>query len=409
MAEFELEPGGGVTGSPPARHDEGRRRFVKRCVMGGCGLALGGYTVWDLLVQGGHGGLRVGFRNDAPRELWKWSREAEWYQQSGPSSSALVRCTLCPHECILGENDRGFCRVRVVKERRLHTVAYGNPCAVHVDPVEKKPLYHFLPGTPIFSIATAGCNLRCLNCQNWEISQSKPEETRNVDLPPERLVQVAAASSIPSIAYTYSEPLVSYEYVADSARLALERGLRNVLVSAGYVLEAPLRKLCSVIDAANVDLKGFNDSFYKKVTGAKLDPVLRTLEVMLEEGVWLEVTRLVVPGLSDDLDDIRAMVRWMARTLGPGTPLHLSRFHPAYKLNGLPPTPIDLLDRAREIALDAGLHFVYVGNVPGHGADSTICPHCGQAAIERSGYRILSNRIRDGRCPCGESIPGVWK
>lgn len=409
MAEFERGPGDEAAGRRMARHQEGRRRFIKQCVMGSCGLALGSYTVWDLLVQGGGGGLRVGFRNDAPEELWKWSREADWYQLSGGSSTALVRCTLCPHECILGENDRGFCRVRVVKERRLHTIAYGNPCAVHLDPIEKKPLYHFLPGTPIFSIATAGCNLRCHNCQNWEISQSRPEETRNADLPPERLVQVAAARSIPSIAYTYSEPLVFYEYVVETARLALRRGLRNVLVTAGYILEEPLRKLCSVIDAANVDLKGFNDSFYKKVTGGKLDPVLRTLEVMREEGVWLEVTRLVVPGLSDDLEDIRAMVRWIVRTLGPGTPLHLSRFHPAYKLKGLPPTPADVLDRAREIALDAGLHFVYVGNVPRRNAYSTVCPHCGQVAIERSGYRVLSNRIRDGRCPCGESIPGVWE
>ena len=409
MAEPTHRPPGSITDHGPDWPGSDRRKFIKRCVMGGCGIALGAYTGWDLVIQGGNGGLRVGFRNDAPSELWKWSREADWYQPSGPPNSVMVRCMLCPHECILSENDRGFCRVRVVKDGRLHTIAYGNPCAVHLDPIEKKPLYHFLPGTSILSIATAGCNLRCRNCQNWEISQSRPEDTRNYDLLPPQLAQMTSEKSIPSIAYTYSEPLIFYEYVTDTAEIAQRLGVKNVLVTAGYILEKPLRKLCSVIDAANVDLKGFNDRFYKKVAGAKLDPVLRTLEIMREEGVWLELTRLVVPTLSDRLEDIRAMVKWIIHTLGPGTPLHLSRFHPAYKLRRLPPTPIDVLDRAREIALDAGMHFVYVGNAPGHAAQDTICPHCGKIAITRKGYRIASNQIQDGRCACGESIPGIWQ
>jgi pyruvate formate lyase activating enzyme len=372
--------------------------------MAGCALAWGGYTIHELRQEGQRAGLRVGFPNDAPAELWKWSREADWYEAQG----RMVRCVLCPHECILGENDRGFCRARVVKDHKLHTVVYGNPCAVHVDPMEKKPLYHFLPGTPIFSVATAGCNLRCINCQNWEISQSKPEKTNNFDLLPERLVQVTAERNIPSIAYTYSEPMIFYEYVRDTAAIAGERGIRNVLVTAGYIAEKPLRELCRVVDAANVDLKGMNDGFYKKVAGATLNPVLRSLEVMREEGVWLEVTRLIVPTHSDDLDDIRALCRWVARVLGPGTPLHFSRFHPAYKLKGLPPTPLDVLDKAREIALEAGLHFVFVGNTPGHPADDTVCPGCGRAVIERRGYRVRSNLLEDGRCPCGDAIPGVW-
>jgi pyruvate formate lyase activating enzyme len=409
MPEPTQRPPDSITEPGPDGPDSDRRKFIKQCVMGGCGIALGAYTGWDLVLQGGNGGLRVGFRNDAPQELWKWSREADWYQPSGAPNAGMVRCMLCPHECILSENDRGFCRVRVVKNGRLHTIAYGNPCAVHLDPIEKKPLYHFLPGTSILSIATAGCNLRCRNCQNWEISQSRPEDTRNYDLLPAELAQVTSKKKIPSIAYTYSEPLIFYEYVVDTAEIARRQGVKNVLVTAGYILEEPLRRLCSVIDAANVDLKGFNDGFYKKVAGGKLDPVLRTLEIMREEGVWLEVTRLVVPTLSDALDDIRTMVKWIIRTLGPGTPLHLSRFHPAYKLTRLPPTPIDVLDRAREIALDAGMHFVYVGNAPGHAAQDTICPHCGETAIKRSGYRIASNQIHDGRCACGESIPGIWQ
>jgi pyruvate formate lyase activating enzyme len=290
-----------------------RRAFVKKCIMGGCALAWGAYTLHELRREGQRAGLRIGFPNDAPAELWQWSREADWYEAQG----RLVKCVLCPHECILGENDRGFCRTRVVKDRRLHTVAYGNPCAVHLDPMEKKPLYHFLPGTPILSVATAGCNLRCINCQNWEISQSKPERTENADLPPERLVELAAGRNIPSIAYTYSEPIIFYEYVRDTAAMARDRGIHNVLVTAGYISEQPLRELCRVIDAANVDLKGFNDRFYKKITGSRLDPVLRCLEVMREEGVWIEVTRLIVPVHSDELDDIRALCRWIVATLGP--------------------------------------------------------------------------------------------
>jgi len=381
-----------------------RRRFLRRCVMGGCGVALGAYTLRDLLLEDGRGGLRVGFRNDAPAELWQWSREADWYEDAG----SLVRCLLCPHECILGENDRGFCRSRVVKGGKLYTIAHGNPCAVHVDPVEKKPLYHFLPGTPILSIATAGCNLRCLNCQNWEISQADPEETRNRDLPPERVVAQARARGIPSIAYTYSEPIVFYEYVRDTARLARARGIRNVLVTAGYISERPLRELCRQIDAANVDLKGFSERFYKKITGGTLKPVLRCLEVLREEGVWVEVTRLVVPVHSDDLDDIRAMCAWLARALGPGVPLHLSRFHPAYRLKGLPPTPVEVLERAREVARESGLQHVYVGNVPGHAAQNTICPACGRDVVRRRGYSVPESSLEDGRCPCGEPIPGVW-
>ncbi|MEW6073335.1 MAG: AmmeMemoRadiSam system radical SAM enzyme [Planctomycetota bacterium] len=382
-----------------------RRRFVKQAVIGGGGVLLGAYTVDELLRNRAGGELRVGFRNDAPAQLWEWSREAQWYEAAG---HGLVRCVLCPHDCILGENDRGFCRVRVVKEGRLHSIVYGNPCAVHVDPMEKKPLHHFLPGSSILSIATAGCNLRCLNCQNWEISQSRPEETDNQDLRPEVLVQAALQHGLPAIAYTYSEPIVFYEYVRDAAALACEKGLRNVLVTAGYIAEAPLRALCRVTDAANVDLKGFTDGFYKRVTTSTLRPVLRALEVMREEGVWIEVTRLIVPDYSDDLDDIREMCRWLVGALGADTPLHLSRFHPAYKLIGLPPTPAATLESAYAVAREAGLLYVYVGNLPGHPSQNTACPGCGRTVVERVGYFVPSVSIDDGRCACGEPISGVW-
>ncbi len=381
-----------------------RRKFVKRCLIGGCGLALAAYTVNDFVGKEKKTGLRVGFRNDGQDELWKWSKEALWYEQSGQ----LVQCRLCPHQCILGENDRGFCRSRVVKNNRLYTIVYGNPCAVHLDPMEKKPLYHFMPGKPILSIATAGCNLRCLNCQNWQISQARPEDASNHNLPPDILVERLVSNSIPAIAYTYSEPITFYEYVIDTAELAHKKNIRNVLVTAGYIMEKPLRQLSSVIDAANIDLKGFNDHFYKKVTGSKLAPVMQCLKISKEEGVWVEVTRLVVPTLSDDIDDIKAMCDWLVEALGPGTPLHISRFHPQYKLEHLPPTPVETMHRAYEAARSAGLHFVYVGNLPGNPYQDTICPQCGQHVIQRSGFKILANDLENGQCSCGEKIPGVW-
>jgi pyruvate formate lyase activating enzyme len=334
-----------------------------------------------------------------------WSREADWWEEAG---GRLVRCRLCPHECVLGENDRGFCRTRVVKGGKLHTLAYGNPCAVSVDPIEKKPLHHFLPGSRILSIATAGCNLRCLNCQNWEMSQARPEDLRHRDLLPEALVADALARRSPSLAYTYTEPMIFYEYTRDTARIARERGVRNVLVTAGYVAEEPLRELCQVVDGANVDLKSFEDRFYKRITGATLAPVLRTLEVMREEGVWVEVTRLIVPGYSDDLDDVARMCDWMVRTLGRDVPLHLSRFHPHYQLTHVAPTPAAVLERAYELAREAGLHHVYVGNLPGHASQDTVCPDCGRKVVERVGYFVPSLSLEDGRCPCGRAIAGVW-
>ena len=381
-----------------------RRKFFKRCLIGGCGLALSAYTLNDFLGREKKAGLRVGFPNDGPDQLWQWSREAMWYEPSG----SLIQCNLCPHACILGENDRGFCRTRVVKDKKLHTIAYGNPCSVHLDPMEKKPLYHFLPGKPILSIATAGCNLRCLNCQNWQISQVRPEDVTNHDLPPELLVSHVSGNNIPALAYTYSEPLIYYEYVFDSSALARQQNIRNVLVTAGYIEEKPLRQLCTVTDAANIDLKGFTDGFYKKITGSKLAPVMRSLKVAKEEGLWIEVTRLVVPTLSDSMDDIRAMCDWLAETLGPGTPLHISRFHPQYKLEHLPPTPVDTMHTAYETARKAGLHFVYMGNLPGNPYQDTVCPGCGLHVIRRRGFIIIANELENGLCPCGEKIPGVW-
>ena len=324
---------------------------------------------------------------------------------------SAVTCELCPRGCTIPEGAAGDCRIRVNLGGRLRATTYGRPSAVHIDPMEKKPLYHFHPGSPVFSIATAGCNLHCLNCQNWQLSQRGGEEMEEIyRLDPPDLVQAAKGEGCRSIAYTYSDPIVFYEYVYDSGELAHAQGLANVFITAAYINQRPLRRLCKVLDAANADLKAFDDGFYRRVNSATLQPVLDALVTLREEGVWLEVTNLVIPTLNDDLAMIRRMARWIRDELGADTPLHFSRFQPQYRLRNLPPTPGETLDRARQEALDAGLRFVYVGNVLGHEGNSTYCPRDGTLLIRRVGFLITENRLTaDGRCPtCNQVIPGVW-
>ena len=382
-----------------------RRSFLRQCGIGGLGLIASTQLARDLFLGEPGRRLKVGFAGDAPGTLWPFSRPAQFWEKKGE----LVQCRLCPHACLLGESDRGFCRTRVVKDGKLHTLVYGNPCTVHIDPVEKKPLFHFLPGSPILSLATAGCNLRCLNCQNWEMSQARPHETTNYDLMPEELVQQCATRGIPAIAYTYAEPIVFYEYVLDCAAAAAAQHIRNVLVTAGYIAREPLRKLCRHVHAANVDIKAFNETAYHKLTSANLAPVLDGLAILREEGVWIEITRLIVPAYSDDMADIVAMCRYIARELGEDTPVHFSRFHAAYKLQNLIPTPLELLVEARKRAQDAGLRYVYIGNAPAltEGSD-TRCPACHQLVIERVGFSVVANRLNAGHCACGAAIAGVW-
>ena len=323
-----------------------------------------------------------------------------------------VVCELCPRGCVIPEGGAGDCRVRVNLDGRLRASTYGRPSAIHIDPMEKKPLYHFHPGSPVFSIATAGCNLHCLNCQNWQLSQRGGEEMEQIyPMDPPEVVKLARDQGCESIAYTYSDPIVFYEYVEDSSRLAHEAGLHNVFVTAGYINREPLRRLCRVLDATNTDLKAFDDRFYRQVNAGSLQPVLDALVTFREEGVWLEVTNLLIPTLNDDLAMIRRMARWIRDELGAGTPLHFSRFHPQYRMRNLPVTPGETLDRARQEALDAGLKYVYVGNVLGHEGNSTYCPVDGTLLIGRIGFHITENNLTDdGRCPtCNEKIPGVWQ
>jgi pyruvate formate lyase activating enzyme len=325
---------------------------------------------------------------------------------------SAVTCELCPRGCTIPEGAAGDCRVRVNLGGKLRATTYGRPSAIHIDPMEKKPLYHFHPGSPVFSIATAGCNLHCLNCQNWQLSQRGGEEMEEIyRLDPPDLVRAAQGEGCRSIAYTYSDPIVFYEYVYDSSELAHREGLANVFITAAYINQKPLRRLCRVLDAANADLKAFDDGFYRSINGATLQPVLDALVTLKEEGVWLEVTNLVIPTLNDDLALIRRMARWIRDALGADTPLHFSRFQPQYRLRNLPPTPGETLDRARREALDAGLRYVYVGNVLGHEGNSTYCPSDGTLLIRRVGFLIAENRLTaNGRCPtCNQVIPGVWQ
>ena len=321
-----------------------------------------------------------------------------------------VKCELCPKECILEQNQRGDCRMRVNLDGKLVALTYGYPCSIHVDPVEKKPLFHFYPGSGVLSLATAGCNLHCKNCQNWQISQANPEDVPSYKLSPQQLVDLTVREDCTMIAYTYTDPLAFYEYAYDSSVLAREQGLKNILVTAGYCKKQPLKKLYAVTDAANIDLKFFDDNLYRKIATGSLKPVLDALVLAKQEGVWLEVTHLVIPTLNDDFSLMRKMCIWIRDNLGKDVPVHFSRFHPHYLLKNIPPTPVSTLNQAQEIAKEAGLHYVYIGNVWGGEGENTYCPYDGSILVRRVGYKILEYNIVDGKCKtCGKPIAGRWK
>lgn len=338
-------------------------------------------------------------------DLGRFSRESPYYIQTARG----VKCQICPNNCMLKEGQESLCRTHVVKDGKLYSIAYGNPCCVHIDPIEKKPLFHFLPSSNSFSIATAGCTFACLNCQNWEISQESPKNTKNVDLMPVNVMKQAVRNNCQSVAYTYAEPIAFYEYMFDTAKLVRARGLKNLLISNGFINEKPLRDLCKYIDAANINLKSFTEDIYAKLNGGSLQPILNTLKILKEQGVWLEITNLVVPGWTDKPDMIKQMCDWLAANGFQDNPLHFSRFFPLYKLKDLPYTPLDVLDKARETAMKAGLKYVYIGNVPGSPAENTYCPGCKKVVLERKGFTILTNNLKGSSCKfCGEKIAGVW-
>lgn len=320
-----------------------------------------------------------------------------------------IQCELCPHRCRVAKGKRGLCRVRENRDGKYYSLVYGNPCALHLDPIEKKPFFHVLPGTTSFSLATAGCNFQCKFCQNWEISQASPEDVYSYDVPPELIVSKAKEIGARSVAYTYVEPMIFYEYMSDISSLVKKAGLLNVTHSNGFINPVPLRNLCKVLDAADIDLKGFTENYYREVCGGELTPVLDTLKTLKQEKVHLEITNLIIPTKNDEMSVIREMCLWIKKELGPDTPIHFSRFYPLYKLRTLPPTPVSTLEKAREVALSAGLEYVYVGNIPGHAGESTFCPKCKKMVIQRTGYMVGEINVKAGKCKyCGKPIPGIW-
>ena len=407
-----------------------RRELLKAAGIG-VGLLGGGALLGRLHWSDWLGGVRAGV-SAAPVPL-AGAHEAMFYETIGgeslncvdchgelstdsralychtPHQGLYVKCRLCPHECVISEGARGRCRVRENRGGRLYSLVYGTPCAVHVDPIEKKPFYHFLPTATALSLATVGCNLRCLYCQNWSISQAKPEEDKTVDLPPDKLVNMAMLNQAPVVAYTYTEPTVFFEYMLESARQGQKLGLRNVVISAGYINPEPLRILCEAVDAIKIDLKGFNEGFYRKVCDGELAPVLETIRTIAASGTHLELVNLLVPTLNDDMEEMRGLCRWVVENVGPDVPLHFSRFHPDYQLNNLPPTPQATLEQAWTIAREEGVHYNYIGNLPAHPGNNTFCHHCGNLIIARQGFWVTDYHIVKGKCEfCGTPIPGVW-
>jgi pyruvate formate lyase activating enzyme len=376
-----------VTESEPSRRD------VLRCgLMGAGALALAAIP----------SSLRAEEKKDAPKV-----HEADWYEKL---EAKQVKCTLCPRACVVADLERGYCGVRENRGGTYYTLVHSRPCSIHSDPIEKKPLFHVLPGTTAFSLATPGCNMECRFCQNWEISQFRPEQVRSYDLAPSAVIRHAKDRNDATVACTYTEPVVFAEYMRDIARAGKARRVGAVMISNGYVQEKALRDLVPHLTAVKIDLKAFTESFYKDVCSASLKPVLRTLEVLKATGTWFEIVVLVIPTLNDDVEEGREMFRWIRTKLGTEVPVHLTRYHPTYKMQNIPPTPVKTLDRLRAVAIEEKLSFVYLGNVRGHASESTVCPGCKKTVIRRHGMRTLSIRMKNGRCThCERPIPGVWK
>jgi pyruvate formate lyase activating enzyme len=328
-----------------------------------------------------------------------------------PEKDLCVKCNLCNHRCLIKDGKRGICNVRENRSGTLETLVYGKLVARNIDPIEKKPLFHFMPGSRSYSIATVGCNFKCRFCQNADIAQLPSDRGGMIigdTVSPDDIVSDAKRTGCKSISYTYTEPTIYFEYAHDTARLARQAGIRNVFVTNGYMAAEALDMMHPYLDAANVDLKAFNDDFYRKLCGAKLEPVKDTLARMKSLGIFVEVTTLLIPGLNDDPGELSSLARFLVDVMGPETPWHVSRFHPTYRLTDTPATPLHSLLTAREIGINAGLRYVYTGNVPGERGEDTHCHNCGNTVIERTGFSIRSYKIKNGRCEnCGIPVDGV--
>lgn len=374
-----------------------RRRFIK-CVGCGAVIAASSTRLWPEVL----GGLQNACAFEYTKELS--SVKAHYYVKLQDGG---IECQLCPRRCRITDLERGYCGARENRNDVYYTLVYGLTCALNIDPIEKKPLFHFYPGTQAFSLATAGCNVNCKCCQNWEISQSRPEQTRNIDLPPSEIVNICRRQKITSIAYTYSEPIIFYEYMYDTAELGRKYGVKSVMITGGYIEEEPLNDLIPQLDAIKVDLKAIRPEYYREYVDGELKPVLDRLIQMKKYGIWLEIVYLVIPTLNDTDAEFKELAQWVKNNLGSDVPVHFSRFHPQYLLKNLPPTPQRTLERAYDIARAEGLDFVYLGNLPGHKAESTYCPGCGKVLIERRGYNIYRYNLEGNRCKlCNQEIPG---
>jgi len=326
-------------------------------------------------------------------------------------SGKRVLCQLCPHRCKVKDGERGDCEVRENRGGTYFTLVHSNPCSVHNDPIEKKPLFHFRPGTHSFSIATAGCNIECEFCQNWRISQTTPDKVETYDLPPDRVAALARRYGSRSIALTYTEPVVFFEYSYDVAVEGRKADIPAVMISNGFIEPAPMNELCDVLGGVKIDFKAFSQKFYEERCLGELKPVLKTLELIKKRGIWLEMVHLTIPTLNDSEQENRAMCKWILDHLGPDVPIHYTRFHPDFRLRGLPRTPVKTIARMRDEALETGLHYAYAGNIPGNEGENTYCHKCKKLLIQRMGFRVVENNItKDGTCPaCNTAIPGVWK
>jgi pyruvate formate lyase activating enzyme len=331
---------------------------------------------------------------------------AKWWTKDKKSK---ILCTLCPRYCRLGEGQAGFCYIRKNIDGQLVTLGYGHPTGFAIDPIEKKPLNHFLPGTNILSFGTAGCNLGCKFCQNWSMSKARLDDLNALDVTPEEVVALAKKHRVPSIAYTYNDPTIFGEYVIDISYLARQENIKSVMVTAGYIDKEARKDVYKYIDAANVDLKAFSEEFYRKTTFSHLNDVLDTLIWLKNEtDIWFEITTLLIPGENDGDNEIKEMVDWILKNLGDEVPHHFTAFHPDFKMTNHPPTPPDTLKHARKIALDAGIKYCYIGNVYDSEGQTTYCPKCGSTLISRNWHTVTSVNITDGKCPdCGTKIPGI--
>ncbi len=375
-----------------------RRQFINSSMCTGCALAMGGALL--SLPQEAEGA------NLPPVTDEVSNQEARYYEKL---DGKKIRCNLCPKECRVADSERGYCGVRENIGGEYKTLVYGRPCSLHVDPIEKKPLFHYLPGTPAFSLATAGCNIECKFCQNWDISQFRPEQIRMFDLDPKATAQMAKETRSQTVAYTYSEPVIFYEYMYDTAVEARKHGIGSVMITNGYIQEKPLRELLPYLTGVKVDFKAFTEKFYEDVCSGELKPVLKSLEIIREMNTWLELVILIIPTLNDSDKENKDMAKWINEHLGPDVPVHLTRYHPMYKMKNIPNTPVNTLERLRKIMRGERLNYVYIGNVAGHPSENTHCPNCDELLIRRLGYRIMKEGLENGECKkCHTKIAGIW-